>query len=175
MLRSMWIVVVASLLLGGSLLGQEVRSKEFGFSVQIPQSRLEGYFQWSCWRAQSLVHLDRRECARAKNLSFMSLPIGKDAATGKAGSTLDDVKEGIERGFLKKADKKVSSEEITLAGHKAYRVVALKKLPTGEDRHLVMVVIVANGRTNSIAGMTRIPWDQDEELARFMQSLQFDK
>ena len=162
--------------LGEPLLGEEVSSKEFGFAVTTPESG-----DWKVInngvageRNRSYV-LSLGNEQEQTNLTFMSLPIGKDAATGKVGSTLEDVKEGFEKGFLKKADGKVSSADIELAGHKAYRMVALKKLPTGEERHVVFIIFVANGRTNAIGGMTKIPWEKDENLGRFIESLKIQK
>lgn len=163
--------------LGAASYGEEVSSKEYGFSVTTPESvdwkvLQNGASGQGKNRSYFLVLVNSRE---QKNLSYMSLPMGPDATGKKAAKTLDDVKDGFEKGFLKKADEKVSSADIELAGQKAYRMVALKKLPSGEERHLVNIIFVANGRTNSIAGMTKVPWDKDEILARFLDSLKIDE
>lgn len=167
--------LIACFAIAVQLQAEDITSKEFSFSISVPTKG-----DWQLATNGIVGERNRSHLAVVANkpeqrsLMFLAAPRGKQATSGKEIKTLGDMKEGWERGFLKKADKKVSSMELKVSGQDAYQVVALKKLPTGEDRHIVGIIVVANGWSYSFGGVTKVPWDKDPDLLAFIDSVRFN-
>ena len=105
------------------------------------------------------------DAARSFQLTVMVLPSLDDAPT------LESMKAGWEKGFLKKATRKKSSEDITIGGQPAYRLTAALDGADGTSHEVVGILIVAEGWNFTIA-ITKSGENilDDPEVRQFVES-----
>jgi hypothetical protein len=166
------LVAAAVTLTGLRSTGEEISSRQFKFGVTLPDSNgWEIATNGPIGKDGSLYIAAAANKVEFRSLAFIAAPLPTEPSTGRKVETVADNKEGFEKGFLKKADAKVSSTSMKIDGYDAYQIVALKTLPNGESRHVVGITFFANGYSYSVSAATKIPFDKDDDLRRFIESI----
>lgn len=176
--RSFRLVSAASALwlaIAGATCAEQVTSEEFQFAAEKPGGEdwlmLQNGTTGDESRSYKLVFFNLVD-KRAMTLLVMPL---SDAVL-KSAKGIDitepdkDMKKGFETSFFA-VDKKVSSEPCKLSGLNGLRCVGLKKLPNGDERYSVGILVVYKKRSYLVGGLCREPWPKDKELDTFVDSL----
>jgi hypothetical protein len=174
MSRSEWAVLAIVVTLTHSATCEEITSREHMFKARFPDANGWQVIWNGPFGGPASYLASAANQGESRTLSIMSNPLPKDFS-GHTGKELENNFDRFEKGFLAKADGKVSSASISVAGIQARQIVARKKTPEGEDRHVVGINFFTANRSYLVSGLTRVPFNQDEDLRSFINSIEILK
>ena len=138
---------------------------EDAFAVRLPSgSKWEVFHRGQAGIEDSFMIIVA-DTTRRLQLTVLVMPNLTDAPT------LKSMKTGWEKGFLKKASRKKSSEDIVISGEPAYKVTAALATDDGEIFEAIGILLV--GETfNFVVGVTGPKEDvfDDPEVREFIKS-----